>query len=139
MTNFNKVILMGHLTRDLELKSINNGNSFVELGIAVNERRKAGNGNWKDEVHFVNVTFWGKNAEIISQYLSKGDPVLVEGRLKQNRWETDNRKHSRITVTGEQFSFVGPRQHGSEVIMQSTDLEHSNNKRDTIADDDIPF
>lgn len=140
MSNFNKVIIMGRLTRDIELKSINNGTSLIEVSVAVNEKRKMADGTWKDEVHFIDVTFWGKKAEVISQYLSKGDPILVEGRLKQNRWESDGRKHSKLKVHGEQFSFVGYRQHGSEVIMQPTDIESGEPAgKTTIPDDDIPF
>ena len=141
MSNFNKVILMGRLSRDVELKSVNHGSSLVELGVAVNESRKSAEGTWKEEVHFIDVTFWGKKAEVIAQYLSKGDPILVEGRLKQNRWEANGQKHSRINVQGEQFSFVGSRQHGSEVIMEPTDFERDKGARQTVSipDDDIPF
>jgi len=141
MSNFNKVILMGRLSRDVELKNINHGTSLVELGVAVNERRKSAEGTWKEEVHFIGVTFWGKKAEVIAQYLAKGDPILVEGRLKQSRWEANGKNHSRIHVYGEEFSFVGSRQHGSEVIMEPTDIERETSVRKTvtIADDDIPF
>jgi len=141
MSNFNKVILLGRLSRDVELKSVNQGTSLVELGVAVNERRKSTEGAWKEEVHFIDVTFWGKKAEVIAQYLAKGDPILVEGRLKQNRWEANGKNHSRINVYGEQFSFVGSRQHGSEVIMEPTDIERETSVRKTVTipDDDIPF
>ena len=77
MSSFNKVIIMGRLTRDIDLKSINNGTSLAEIGIAVNERRKDRDGKWTDAVHFVEVTFWGKKAEVMSQYLEKGQPVPV--------------------------------------------------------------
>ena len=141
MSNFNKVILMGRLSRDVELKSVNNGISLVELGVAVNERRKSAEGTWKEDVHFIDVTFWGKKAEVIAQYLTKGDPILLEGRLKQNRWEVNGKNHSRINVYGEQFSFVGSRQHGSEVILEPTDIERGTSVRKTVTipDDDIPF
>ena len=141
MSNFNKVILMGHLSRDVELKSVNSGTSLVELGVAVNERRKSAEGTWKEQVHFIDVTFCGKKADVIAQYLAKGDPILIEGRLKQNRWEANGKNHSRINVYGEQFSFVGSRQYGSEVIMEPTDLELDTNARKTatMPDDDIPF
>ena len=141
MSNFNKVILMGHLSRDVELKSVNSGTSLVELGVAVNERRKSAEGTWKEQVHFIDVTFWGKKADVIAQYLAKGDPILIEGRLKQTRGEANGKNHSRINVYGEQFSFVGSRQYGSEVIMEPTDLELDTNARKTatMPDDDIPF
>ena len=141
MSPFNKVILMGRLSRNVELKSVNNGTSLVELGVAVNARRKSADGNWEEDVDFIDVTFLGKRAEVIAQYLSKGDPILLEGRLKQNRSEANGKHHSRISVHGEQFSFVGSRQHGAEVIMEPTDFERDKSvpQPDTIPDDDIPF
>ncbi len=139
MSNFNKVIIMGRLTRDVELKSVNNGTSLAQIGIAVNERRKTRDGTWQDDVHFVEVTFWGKQAEVLSQYMEKGQPLLIEGRLKQDRWESDGQKHSRLKVHGEKFSFVGPRQHGSEVILQETPSHVNKRTPVTTPDDDIPF
>lgn len=141
MVNFNKVILMGRLTHDVELKSVNHGTSLAELGIAVNERRPDRDGGWKDEVHFINVAFWGKKAEVISQYLSKGDPILIEGRLKQQRWEVNGKKHSRVNVFGEQFSFVGIGRSQATINLQPTEVERSVKKEQSITppDDDIPF
>ncbi len=121
MTSFNKTILMGRITREVELKSIRSGTSLIELGIAVNERCKTQNGEWGETVHFFNVTYWGKRAEVISQYLSKGDMILVEGRLKQSRWESDGQSHSRITVRGEEFSFVGAPQRDLGLITHETE------------------
>mgnify|MGYP001340917100 FL=1 len=86
MSSFNKVIIMGRLTRNVELKSVNNGTSLTQIGIAVNERRKTRDGTWQDDVHFLEVTFWGKQAEVLSQYMEKGQPLLIEGRIKQDRW-----------------------------------------------------
>jgi single-strand DNA-binding protein len=139
MSSFNKVIIMGRLTRDIDLKSINNGTSLAEIGIAVNERRKDRDGKWTDAVHFVEVTFWGKKAEVMSQYLEKGQPVLIEGKLRQDRWESNGQNYSKLKVHGEQFSFVGSRQYGSEVIHQKTDIDKADRTKVTIPDDDIPF
>jgi len=135
MTSFNKTILMGRITRDVELKSIRSGTSLIELGIAVNERCKTQNGEWGETVHFFNVTYWGKRAEVISQYLSKGDMILVEGRLKQSRWESDGQSHSRITVRGEEFSFVGAPQRDLGLITHETE----NKRLPPPPKDDIPF
>ena len=126
---------MGRITRDVELKSIRSGTSLIELGIAVNERCKTQNGEWGETVHFFNVTYWGKRAEVISQYLSKGDMILVEGRLKQSRWESDGQSHSRITVRGEEFSFVGAPQRDLGLITH----EKENKRLPPPPKDDIPF
>ena len=136
MTSFNKTILMGRIARDVELKNIRSGTSLVELGIAVNERCKTQNGEWGEAVHFINVTFWGKRAEIISQYLSKGDAILVEGRLKQSRWESDGQAHSRLTVRGEEFSFVGAPQRDLGLITHETETKP---RTPHPPKDDIPF
>ena len=139
MTSFNKVIIMGRLTRDVELKNVNNGTSLAQIGIAINERRKTPDGTWQDDVHFVEVTFWGKPAEVLSQYMTKGQPLLIEARLKQDRWETDGQKHSCLKIHGEKFSFVGARQHGSEFIHQETPSQTSKRTPVTTPHDDIPF
>ena len=136
MTTFNKVVLMGRITKEIELKCISSGTSLVDLGIAVNERRKGKDGTWQDEVHFFKVTFWGKKAEVISQYFSKGDAILLEGRLKHNRWEADGKFHSRITVQGEDFRFIDVRQRGAEILMQQTSSEQ---EMVAVPNDDIPF
>ena len=139
MSSFNKVIIMGRLTRDVELKSVNNGTSLTQIGIAVNERRTTRDGTWQDNVHFLEVTFWGKQAEVLSQYMEKGQPLLIEGRIKQDRWESDGQKHSRLKIHGEKFSFVGDRQHGSEVILQENPSHTKKRTPVSPPDDDIPF
>ena len=88
MASFNRVILLGNLTRDIELKYTANQTAVTDIGLAVNDRRKTANGEWVDETTFVDVTLWGRTAEIASQYLSKGSPVLIEGRLKLDTWES---------------------------------------------------
>ncbi|MCA9210747.1 MAG: single-stranded DNA-binding protein, partial [Planctomycetales bacterium] len=82
MASFNRVILVGNLTRDIDLKYLQSGTAVTEVGLAVNDRRKTQTGEWVEETTFVDVTLWGRTAEIASEYLSKGSPVLVEGRLK---------------------------------------------------------
>jgi single-strand DNA-binding protein len=80
----------------------------TEIGLAVNDRRKdSKTGQWVDETTFVDVTFWGRNAEIASEYLSKGSPILLEGRLKLDTWETDGQKRSKLRVVGEMFRMLG--------------------------------
>jgi single-strand DNA-binding protein len=113
MASFNRVILVGNVTRDLELRYIASGTAVVELGLAVNDRRKGQNGEWVDETTFVDVTLWGRTAEIASEYLSKGSSVLIEGRLKLDTWEKDGKKNSKLRVVGERMQMLGGRGGGS--------------------------
>ncbi len=113
MASFNRVILVGNLTRDIEVRYVSNGGLAVtELGLAVNDRRKNQSGEWVDETTFVDVTLWGRTAEIASEYLSKGSPVLIEGRLKLDMWETDGQKRSKLRVVGEKMQMLGGREGG---------------------------
>jgi single-strand DNA-binding protein len=107
MASFNKVILVGNVTRDIELRYIPSGMAVVDIGLAVNDRRKTANGEWVEEATFVDVTLWGRTAEVASEYLSKGSPILVEGRLKLDRWETDGQKRSKLRVVGEKMQMLG--------------------------------
>ncbi|HIQ20858.1 MAG TPA: single-stranded DNA-binding protein, partial [Planctomycetes bacterium] len=88
MASYNRVILMGNLTRDPELRYTPNGTAVVDLRLAVNDRVKNASGEWVDQPTFVDVTLWARQAEVASEYLSKGSPVLIEGRLKLDTWET---------------------------------------------------
>jgi single-strand DNA-binding protein len=107
MASFNRVILLGNVTRDPELKYISTGTAVTEIGLAVNDRRKGPNGDWIEETTFVDVTLWGRTAEIASEYLSKGAPVLIEGRLKLDTWEKDGKKNSKLRVVGERMQLLG--------------------------------
>jgi len=112
MPSYNRVVLVGNLTRDIELKYLQSGTAVSNMGLAVNDRRKS-NGQWVNEANFIDVTLWGKTAEVASQYLHKGDPVLIEGRLKTESWEKDGKKFSRLTVTGEKMEFLKPKSSGT--------------------------
>jgi single-strand DNA-binding protein len=108
MASFNRVILLGNLTRDVEVKYLQSGTAVAEVGLAVNDRRKDAKTNqWIDETTFVDVTFWGRTAEIAAEYLGKGSPVLVEGRLKLDQWETEGQKRSKLRVVCERMQMVG--------------------------------
>jgi len=107
MASFNKVILMGNLTRDVEIRYIPSGMAVAEVGLAVNDRRKGANGEWVEETTFVDVTLWGRQAEIAGEYLSKGSPVLIEGRLKLDQWEKDGQKRSKLRVVAENMRMLG--------------------------------
>jgi single-strand DNA-binding protein len=111
MASYNRVILVGNLTRDPELRYIPSGTAVSDIGLAVNDRIKRGD-QWVDETTFVDVTLWGRTAEIANEYLSKGSPVLIEGRLKLDRWEKDGQKHSKLRVTAEKMQMLGGRDGG---------------------------
>ena len=108
MASFNKVILMGNLTRDVELRYIPSGTAVTEIGLAVNDRRKDAKGQWVDETTFVDITLWGRTAEICNEYLSKGSGVLIEGRLKLDQWDDKQtgQKRSKLLVTGERMQML---------------------------------
>jgi single-strand DNA-binding protein len=112
MSSFNRVILMGNLTRDPELRYIPSGMAVSEIGVAVNDRRKNAKGEWVEETTFVDVTLWGRTAEVANEYLSKGSPIFIEGRLKLDSWETDGKKNYKLRVVCEKMQMIGGRQGG---------------------------
>lgn len=107
MASYNRVILVGNLTRDPELRYIPSGTAVTDIGLAMNERWKNANGEWVDEVTFVDVTLWARQAEVASEYLSKGSPVLIEGRLKLDQWEQEGQKRSKLKVVGQRMQMLG--------------------------------
>ncbi len=109
MASYNRVVLVGNITRDLDLRYVGNNTAVCEIGLAVNDRRKAANGEWVEETTFVDVTLWGRTAEIANEYLSKGSSVLIEGRLKLDTWEKDGQKRSKLRVIGERMVMLGGR------------------------------
>ena len=109
MASFNRVILAGNLTRDVEMKYLQSGTAVTEIGLAVNNRRKTQTGEWVEEPVFVDVTLWGRQAEVASEYLGKGSSVLIEGRLKLDTWETEGQKKSKLRVVGERMQMLGSR------------------------------
>lgn len=104
--NFNKVILVGRLTRDVEVKYLGSGMAVTDLGLAVNHTYRRQDGETVEETCFIDCTVWGKQAESCSQYLSKGRGVLVEGRLKLETWETDGQKRSKHKVSADRVQFL---------------------------------
>ncbi len=109
MTSFNKVILLGNLTRDPEVRYTPNGIAVASFTLAVNRRYKQGEEN-KEEVSYIDIVVFGKQAESCGQYINKGDSVLVDGRLQQRRWETeDGQKRSKIEVVAQSVNFMPKR------------------------------
>jgi single-strand DNA-binding protein len=111
MANFNKVILAGNLTRDPELRYLPKGTAVARFGMAINRNWKTETGETREEVTFVDIDAFGRQAEIISQYVKKGKPLLVEGRLKLDQWEDKNthQKQTKLRVVLEGFSFLDSR------------------------------
>ena len=113
MANFNKVILMGNLTRDPQLRYLPSNTAVCDFGLAVNRRYKGADGEMKDETCFVDVDTFGRTAETINQYMNKGRAILIEGRLRFRQWTTeDGQKRSKLSVVAENFQFVGGRGEG---------------------------
>jgi single-strand DNA-binding protein len=107
MPSYNKVLLMGNLTRDVQLKSVAGGQAVAEIGIAVNRKFKLKDGTEKEEVTFVDCECWGPRADVIAKYFSKGKPIFIEGRLKLDSWEDkDGQKRSKMRVVIEDFQFI---------------------------------
>ena len=113
MASLNRVILIGNLTRDVELRSIPSGTTVGGFGIAVNRRRKNDAGEWVEEPNFFNVVVWSTLAERCAEYIHKGSSVAVEGRLQSRSWETeDGQKRSAVEIVAENVQFLGGRGEG---------------------------
>jgi single-strand DNA-binding protein len=116
MANFNKVILIGNLTRDPELRYTPKGTAIAEIGLAINRKWKSETGEMKEEVTFVDVAAYGRTAEVIGQYLKKGKPIMIEGRLKLDQWDDKQtgQKRSKLRVICESFEFLDSGSRGGE-------------------------
>ncbi|PZS12821.1 MAG: single-stranded DNA-binding protein [Solirubrobacterales bacterium] len=108
--NINRVVLTGNLTRDPELRSTGNGLSVCKLGVACNTRRKnSATGEWEEKPNFFRVTVFGRQADSCHQYLKKGRPVAIDGRLEWSTWETDGQKRESIDIIADSVQFLGGR------------------------------
>ncbi len=149
---FNKVILMGNLTRDPEVRTTPNGQSVASFGLAINRTWRGADGNQQESVSYIDCVAWGKTGEIIAQYVQKGRPLLVSGRLEQRSWEKDGQKHSKVEVVVEDFNFVGggagENRGGASAASSSASSSSTSKKKDEAAEDigdepinldDIPF
>ena len=115
MANFNKVYLMGNLTRDPEMRVTPKGTAICQFGLAISRSWKDESGQTREETAFVDIEAWGKQGEVISKYCTKGRPLFVEGRLKFDQWEdkTSGQKRSKLKVVLENFQFIGGRGDGA--------------------------
>lgn len=136
MPAYNKVLLMGNLTRDPQLKYLPNQTPVCDFGIAVNRKWKTPQGKDREEVVFIDCTAWQKQAETINQHLKKGDAIFIEGRLKLDQWEDKQGggKRSKLSVVVERFQFVGGKRDGSNGQAQA---QQSPAQEPPL--DDVPF
>src|SRR5262249_15856934 len=144
MASYNRVILVGNLTRDPELRYIPSGTAVTEIGLAVNDRRKNSSGEWVEETTFVDVTLWGRTAEVASEYLNKGSSVLVEGRLKLDTWRQDGKKNSKLRVVADRMQMLGGRGGGQgsgapRGAAKSAAPAQGHEEMEAPPDEDIPF
>lgn len=127
MASYNRVVLVGNLTRDVELKYVGDGKAVANFGLAVNEKYKD-----KEETTFVDLTAWGRTAEIISEYTSKGSQLMIEGRLKLDQWEQDGVKRSKLKVVVDKAILLGGKH--APVPTPTSGAEHT-----PAVDDEAPF
>jgi len=130
----NIVILKGNLTRDPELAYTSGGQPRTKFGIAVNERRTVAGEKLK-QAHFFNITCWGRVAETAAEYLSKGSPVLIQGKLQYSAWEKDGQKHSAVSITAYQVEFLGTKKEKQE----TSDEPPPDGKYEIELDEEVPF
>ncbi|BCD61717.1 single-strand DNA-binding protein [Nitratiruptor phage NrS-5] len=148
--SFNKIILLGNIVREIELRYTPSGTAVAKTAIATNRRYKTQSGEQKEEVCFIDITFFGRSAEVANQYLGKGKQVLIEGRLVQEQWTDKNgQKRSKHSVQVESMQMLGSsngqanKSHKNEVESQKDDQKSSNSQANIpevgIDDDEIPF
>jgi single-strand DNA-binding protein len=141
---FNKVILMGNLTRDPEVRTTPSGQSVTNFSLAVNRTWRGQDGTQQESVSYIDCVAWGKTGEIIAQYMQKGRALLVSGRLDQRSWEQDGQKRSKVEVIVEDFNFVGagnggdgPGSGASSQPSSSTAAKTGGKKQDDVVIEDI--
>jgi len=148
MASYNKVMLLGNLTRDPEVKYTPKGSAVADIGLAVNRTYTTDGGEKREETTFVDVTMWGRQAEIAGEYLKKGRPLFVEGRLQLDTWDDKQtgQKRSKLRVVCENFQMLGSREGGGEggggggrPSGGSSRPAKSAPAAEESADDDIPF
>ena len=151
--NINRVVLTGNLTADPELRPLPSGTSVGRLRLAVNTRRKnSQTGEWEEKANYFDVTVWGAQAENCAQYLAKGRPVAIDGRLEWREWEQDGQKRLAVQVIAENVQFLGGREQNSNgsgnasavrsampTPSDTGDFDATPTTTGTATDDDIPF
>jgi single-strand DNA-binding protein len=148
MANINRVVLVGNLTKDPELRHTPSGTAVCKLRLAVNTRQKDAQGNWGDKPNYFDVTVWGNQGESCAQYLSKGRPVGVDGRLDWREWEAqDGTKRQAVEIIADSVQFLGSRgdgeggggSGGERQFVPAAATAGNEDFSTSSADDDIPF
>jgi single-strand DNA-binding protein len=145
MANLNKVLLLGNVTRDPEVRYTPKGSAVCDLGIAVNRAYTTDSGEKREEVTFVDVTLWGRTAEVASEYLKKGRPVFIEGRLQMDTWDDKQtgQKRTRLRVVAENMQLLGGRPSGGASEPSGESRQSSAPPKKSAApepdEDEIPF
>jgi single-strand DNA-binding protein len=144
MANINRVILVGNLTRDPELRHTPSGTAVCKLRVAVNTRQKDGTGQWVDKPNYFDVTVWGNQGESCAQYLSKGRPIGIDGRLDWREWEAqDGTKRQAVEIIAENVQFLGSRGDGegrAQFVPEGAGAAAADaDFPGSASDDDIPF
>lgn len=141
MSSYNKVILMGNLTRDPEIRHTPSNTAIVSFGLAVNERYKDRDGNWQERANFIDCTMWGRRGEAFAQHHAKGASAFIEGRLRFEQWDDKNsgQKRSKLTVVAESFEFVGGKGEQPQASAGGRKPAGRSEYDDIPPDDDIPF
>jgi single-strand DNA-binding protein len=142
MASLNKVLLIGHLTKDPELRYIANGSAVANLRMAINRTYKLVSGEQKEDVCYVTVVVWRKQAEAAGEYLKKGDPLFVEGRLQSRSWETeDGQKRNVLEVVAERIQFLSKAKNSGNIenVDTANSADIGSPEVPTPSDEDIPF
>lgn len=128
--SINKVVITGNLTKDIEVSYTSSGMPVGSFGIAVNERRKNSQGKWEDYPNFIDVTLFGNRAESLSEYLTKGKKVAIDGKLHQSRWENNGQKRSKVEIIVNEIELLSKKPSGNESVIDESV---------SVYDDEIPF
>lgn len=136
--SFNQVTLMGNLTRDPELRATSNGQSVCNFSLALNRSYKDASGNWQEATDYIDVIAWGPLGERVQQYVTKGRPVLVSGRLQNRTWEQDGQKRNKVEVVAQDVTFLGGRgEGGGEGASQAPVASAQPQKKQDVVIEDI--
>jgi len=146
MANYSKVILLGNVTRDPEIRALPSGTSLASFSVGINRKYKGSDGNLKEEACFVDITFFGKQAEVCEKYVHKGDSIFIDGRLKQDSWEKDGQKKSKLVVVGERLQLISKKNDKSVAASAGAVGDESIDSYEPIVkpskkkkDDEVPF
>jgi single-strand DNA-binding protein len=144
MAAYNRVILVGNITREIDLTKTQSGTAVTDIGLAVNERRKNQSGEWVEDPQFIDITLWGRTAEVAAEYLGKGSPILIEGRLKLETWESDGQKRSKLKVVAEKMQMLGKAKTSSKASDENAGPAAATDDTSVIVmagapEEDVPF